>query len=58
MSFNIQGKCLENKDFCLSFKQDWNGAPVKHEIKRPGRQKKNNKISALVSQITKKWKEI
>jgi hypothetical protein len=33
MYFKIQGKCLENKDLCLSFKEDWDGAPMDHEMK-------------------------
>jgi len=40
--FIIQGKCIENKDLCLSFKEDWNGAPTDHKMKILGRQKKNN----------------
>jgi hypothetical protein len=58
MSLKIQGKCLENKYLCLSFKEDWDGAPMDHEMKRPGRHKKNNQRSTWVSQITGKWKAI
>jgi hypothetical protein len=47
-----------NKILCFSFKEDWDGAPVDHEMKRPGRHKKNSQGSALGFTITGKWKEI
>jgi hypothetical protein len=42
------------KIFHFPFKEDWDGAPTDHEMKRPGRQEEKNQGSTWFSQITEK----